>query len=213
VTEIQPIDRTRVVRAPNRAVFNRQTVYAILDDGLLCYLSFVADGSPHIIPTLHWREGDSLYIHGLTASRAIHSSSDGSEVCVMVSHLDGLVLARSAFHHSVNYRSVAIYGSPAIVADDRKEAALRAMVERITPGRWAELRPVNDQELKAPTVLELPINEASAKVRTSAPIDDPEDMDWPVWAGNVPFEMVRGVPVPDSAMDPAIKLPEYLRTR
>ncbi len=210
MTEIKPTDRTRLRRTANRASFDRETVNSILDDGVMCHLSYVVDGSPHVIPTLHWRDGEKLYIHGSAASRTIRAVSGGAEVCVVVSHFDGLVLARSAFHHSVDYRSVVIYGRPRIVDGDRKEEVLRLLVERLTPGRWDELRPVNAQEMKATTVLELPIVEASAKLRSGPPVDEAEDMDWPVWAGNVPFEVVRREPVPDPALQADVQLPAYL---
>jgi uncharacterized protein len=210
MTEFQPTERTRLKRAPDRASFDRETVYSILDEAVMCHLSYIADGSPHVIPTLHWRDGDKLYIHGSAASRTIRAVSGGSEVCVAVSHLDGLVLARSAFHHSVDYRSVVIYGRPEVVPDSRKEAVLRVLVEHLTPGRWDELRPVNAQEMKATTVLEMPIVEASAKLRSGPPVDEAEDMEWPVWAGNVPFEVVRHAPVPDPDLAAGIALPDYL---
>lgn len=210
MTDIEPTDRTRLRRTADRASFDRETVNSILDDGVMCHLGYVVDGSPHVIPTLHWRDGEKLYIHGSAASRTIRAVSGGAEVCVVVSHFDGLVLARSAFHHSVDYRSVIIYGRPEIVGGDRKEDVLRLLVERLTPGRWEELRPVNAQEMKATTVLELPIVEASAKLRSGPPVDEAEDMDWPVWAGNIPFEMVRGRPVPDPDLADGIKLPAYL---
>lgn len=210
MTEIQPTDRTRLKRTPDRASFDRETVNAILDAAVMCHLGYVVDGSPHVIPTLHWRDGDRLYIHGSAASRTIRAVSGGSEVCAVVSHFDGLVLARSAFHHSVDYRSVIIYGRPETVSDERKEEVLRLLVEHLTPGRWDELRPVNAQEMKATTVLELPIVEASAKLRSGPPVDEAEDMDWPVWAGNVPFDVVRRAPVPDPALAAGTQLPAYL---
>lgn len=188
--------RTRLRRHPERAVFDRDAVYRILDEGFVCHIAFVADGQPYAIPTAYARIGDEVYVHGSAASRMARGLGQGIDLCVTVTLLDGLVLARSAFSHSMNYRSVVILGRARLVDDAaEKVAALRAVTNHIVPGRWDELRPVTDQELKATTVLAVPIAEASAKVRTGPPLDD-ADAEWPVWAGVVPLTTVPGALVP-----------------
>lgn len=191
-------ETTRVRRNPKRAVYDRDTVHAILDEALVCHVGAVVHGRPWVQPTLHWRMDDTLYVHGSSKNGLFAALIDGAEACVTVSLIDGLVLARSAFHHSVNYRSVAAFGRFHLV-DDRAEAeaALAVMMDKLEPGRWAEVRLPNDQEMKATAVLALPLTEVSAKVRTGLPIDDAEDMDWPVWAGVVPLTLTRGEPVED----------------
>lgn len=199
-------ERTRVHRLPQRASYDVETVHAILDAGLVCHVGFVEDGRPVVIPTAYARVGDVVVFHGSSKSRTLLAAAGGAEVCVTVTHLDGLVLARSAFHHSVNYRSVVIFGRAVAVDDpDRKRALLRAFTERLYPGRWSVARPPNEQELKATLVVELPLREVVAKVRTGGPIDDPEDMDLAVWAGVVPLRLVAGAPEPaeDLAGHPA----------
>ena len=199
-------ERTRVHRLPQRASYDVETVHAILDAGLVCHVGVVEDGRPVVIPTAYARVGDVVVFHGSSKSRTLLAAAGGAEVCVTVTHLDGLVLARSAFHHSVNYRSVVIFGRAVAVDDpDRKRALLRAFTERLYPGRWSVARPPNEQELKATLVVELPLREVVAKVRTGGPIDDPEDMDLAVWAGVVPLRLVAGAPEPaeDLAGHPA----------
>jgi nitroimidazol reductase NimA-like FMN-containing flavoprotein (pyridoxamine 5'-phosphate oxidase superfamily) len=183
---------------PERAVYDRDVIDAILDAAPMCQIGHIVSGRPVVITTLHWRDGDHLYWHGSAASRMLRSNKTGSEVCLTVTLLDGWVLARSAFNHSANYRSVMCFGTPSAVTDpETKLAALRGFVERRFPGRWPLLRPVTAQELKATLVMSMPIAEASAKVRATGVGDDPEDMDWPVWAGILPLETVQGAPIVD----------------
>lgn len=190
--------RTRLRRYPVRGSFDRQTIYRILDEAFVCHVAFVADGQPIAIPTAFARQGDVVYLHGSAASRMLRSLADGLDACVTVTIVDGLVLARSAFHHSMNYRSVVILGRARLVTESaEKLAALRALTNHIVPDRWTELRPATDQELAATSVLALPIEEASAKVRTGPPIDDEDDVSWPVWAGVVPLSLGSGEPVAD----------------
>jgi hypothetical protein len=203
--------RTRLHRYPVRGTFERDAIYGILDEAFLCHVAFVVDGQPYGIPTAFARVGDRLYVHGSAASRMLRTLATGVQVCVTVTIVDGLVLARSAFHHSMNYRSVLVLGRATLVdAPAEKIDALRAITNHIVPGRWDELRPVTDQELAATSVLALPIEEASAKVRTGPPKDDAEDLTWPVWAGVVPLTQTVGAPAADdhvmpgvSAFDPA----------
>ena len=191
-------ERTRLRRYPVRGMFDREAVYRILDEAFVCHVAFVVDGQPFAIPTAFGRVGDTVYLHGSAASRMLRSLSEGIPVCVTVTLVDGLVLARSAFHHSMNYRSVVILGNARPVTDAAEKLdALRAFTNHIVPGRWDELRPVTDQELAATSVLALPIEEASAKVRTGPPKDDDEDLDWPVWAGVVPLNLAAGEAAPD----------------
>ena len=190
-------DRTRVRRLPARASYDVETVHAILDAGLVCHVGFVEQGRPIVIPTAYARVGDTVVFHGSSKSRTLLAATNGVELCINVALIDGLVLARSAFHHSVNYRSVVLFGrATEITEPERKFAALRAFTERLYPGRWDAVRTPNEQELKATLVLELPLAEAVAKVRTGGPIDDEEDMTWPVWAGVVPLRLASGAPEP-----------------
>lgn len=198
-------ERTRVRRLPARGVFDRAAINAILDEAIVCHVAFAVDGQPYAIPTGYARIGDALYLHGSAASRMVRQLSAGVDVCVTVTIVDGLVLARSAFHHSMNYRSAVVLGRARLVtARDEKETALRRFTDHIVPGRWAELRPITEQELKGTSVLALPIEEASAKVRTGPPLDDGEDLEWPVWAGVVPLVTTAGAPVPDAHVKPGI---------
>ena len=198
-------DRTRVRRVPARGVFDRAAIYRILDEGFVCHVAFAVDGQPYAIPTGYARRGDRLYLHGSAASRMVRQLSAGLDVCLTVTLVDGLVLARSAFHHSMNYRSVVVLGTARPVHDpEEKRAALHAFTNHVVPGRWPELRPIADQEVKATAVLALPIEEASAKVRTGPPLDDDEDLAWPVWAGVVPLVTVAGAPVPDAHLLPGL---------
>jgi len=207
-----PTARTRVVREADRAVYDRESVYRILDEGFLCHVGFVVDGQPFVIPTSYGRKGDSLYIHGSAASRMLRQIRDGVSVCVTVTLLDGLVLARSIFNHSMNYRSVVILGKGTLVEDTaEKLRALRVLSEHILPGRWDEARQPNERELKATSVLRVPIEEFSAKVRTGPPIDDEEDYSFPTWAGVVPLEIKAGSPINDPRLDPAREVPAYAK--
>jgi uncharacterized protein len=206
-SEYRTTDRNRVRRLPARASHERAAVHEILDTTLVCHVAFVADGQPFVIPTLHARVGDEVLLHGSSKSRMLDALAAGVEVCLSVAAIDGLVLARSAFHHSVNYRSVTVFGrARPVVGDELKLAALRAFTERLYPGRWDEVRPPNPSELKATQVLALPLDEAVAKIRTGPPLDDDEDMSWPVWAGVVPLATSATAPVPDPKLDPGLVL-------
>jgi nitroimidazol reductase NimA-like FMN-containing flavoprotein (pyridoxamine 5'-phosphate oxidase superfamily) len=203
-------ERTTLKRLPKRGVFDRDLVYQILDEGFICHVSFAVDGQPFVVPTGYARVGDELFIHGSQVSRMLRTLSSGIEVCVAVTLVDGLVLARSAFHHSMNYRSVVIFGCAALVAErEAKLAALFAFSEHVIPGRWDDVRQPTEQELKATTVLSLPLNETSAKVRTGPPIDDEEDYALPVWAGVLPLKLVAGEPVSDPRLPDTIAPPLY----
>ena len=205
-----PTQRTRVVREPQRAVYDRAAAYKILDEGFICHVGFVVDGQPFVIPTGYGRSGDNLYIHGSAASRMLRNLDKGVDVCVTVTLLDGIVLARSIFNHSMNYRSVVVLGTAVAVQDpEEKLKALRALSEHILPGRWAESRQPNEKELKATLVMRLPIEEFSAKVRQGPPIDDEEDYSFPTWAGVIPLEMVPGTPIDDPKLDGGRPVPEY----
>ena len=205
-------ERTTVRRMPKRASYEQAVVEAILDEGLICHVGFVVDGQPYVIPTIHARVGDRLYIHGSAASRMLRAVQEGIPVCVTVTVLDGLVLARSAFHHSLNYRSVMILGTAVEVTEQTERlAALKAVVEHVVPQRWADVRWPSEQELKATLVLKLPIAEVSAKVRTGPPLDDEGDYQLPCWAGEVPLRLVAQMPVPDPRLDPQTVPPTYVR--
>ncbi len=188
-------DRTRVRRLPQRATYDVDTVHTILDAGLVCTVSFVEGGRPVTIPTAYARVGDALVLHGSSKSHTLLVAAGGADLCITVTHLDALVLARSAFHHSVNYRSVVIFGHGAAVTDPaRKMALLQAFTERLYPGRWASARQPNEQELRATLVIEVALREVVAKVRSGGPLDDADDMALPVWAGVVPLRLVAGAP-------------------
>ncbi|MEZ5428899.1 MAG: pyridoxamine 5'-phosphate oxidase family protein [Pyrinomonadaceae bacterium] len=209
--QIAPTERTKLKRIPKRGAFDRRTIYRILDEGLVCHVGFVFDGRPFVIPTGYARIGDDLVIHGSSASRMLRALSGEIEICLTVTLLDGLVLARSAFHHSMNYRSVVIFGRAGIIDDpEEKLAALRAFTEHIVPGRWPEIRGPNPLEMKATTVLRLPIEEASAKIRTGDPVDDEEDYDMDVWAGVIPLNLAAGKPVDDERAKPGIEPPDHV---
>jgi hypothetical protein len=211
--QLQKTQRNTVKRAPKRGHYDRELVYQILDEGLICHVGFVVDGQPFVIPTAYGRVADKLYIHGSPASRMLKTLQNGVEVCVTVTLLDGLVLARSAFHHSMNYRSVVIFGTATKVEDEEEKlAALKAFTEHIVPKRWDRVRSPNSQEMLGTLVLELPINEASAKMRTGAPLDDEEDYQLPVWAGVIPLQLVAQTPIPDSRLNSTIAIPEDVLT-
>lgn len=207
-----PTPRTRVVREPHRGVYDRETAYQILDEAFLCHIGFAVDGQPFVIPTSYGRKDANLYIHGSNASRMLRQMKEGVPVCVTVTLLDGLVLARSVFNHSMNYRSVVVLGKATLVDDpEEKLAGLRVISEHIVPGRWDDVRQPNERELKQTSVLRVPIEEFSAKVRTGPPVDDEEDYSFPTWAGVIPLQMKAGIPVDDPRLDPAHVFPEYLR--
>jgi uncharacterized protein len=208
-----PTARTRVTREPERGVYDRAAAYQVLDEGFICHVGFVVDNQPFVIPTGYGRSGDNLYIHGSAASRMLRNLDQGIAVCVTVTLLDGLVLARSIFNHSMNYRSVVVLGTAVAVEDPgEKLQALRALSEHILPGRWEESRQPNERELKATLVMRLPITEFSAKVRTGPPIDNEEDYSFPTWAGVVPLQTVAGSPINDPKLDPKTRVPDYVRS-
>jgi uncharacterized protein len=212
MSQFTPTDRTQVKRLPKRGNYDRETVYSILDTAFVCHVGFSVDGQPFVIPTNYGRSGDTLYLHGSAASRMLKTLSDGVPVCVTVTHVDGLVLARSAFHHSVNYRSVVILGKAQLVEDPaEKMEALRIFTEHVMKGRWNDVRIPTEQELKATTVLSLQLEEVSAKVRTGGPVDDEPDYALPVWAGVLPLETVAKTPLPDTQRKNDPPIPEYLR--
>ncbi len=205
-----PTDRTRVRRVPARGEYDRETIDAILDEALISHVGFVHDGEPVVIPTLHARYGDRLYLHGSAASRMLRTLERGAQVCATATLVDGLVLARSAFHHSVNYRSVVVFGTATLVEPEERLKALELFTEKLVPGRWPEVRPPTHQELKGTKVLSLPLDEASAKVRTGPPIDENEDYALPVWAGLLPLRTEVASPQPDPRLDPAIETPSHV---
>ena len=203
MADLTPTDRTTLRRLPSRGSFDRQVVDAILDEALVCHVGFVAGSQPYVIPTIHARAGERLYVHGSAASRMLRTLVGGVPVCVTATLLDGLVLARSAFHHSMNYRSVVVLGEAEPVQDaDEKWDALHAIVEHVARGRWAEVREPSAKELAATLVLRLPIEEASAKVRTGPPLDDEEDYGLECWAGVLPLRLVPGTPEADPRLSP-----------
>ncbi len=200
-----PTDRTQVKRLAKRGVYDKAQVHAILDEGFLCHVGFAVDGQPYVIPTGYARVGETVYIHGSAASRMLRTLDEGVDVCLTVTLVDGFVLARSAFHHSMNYRSVVVLGKARLVIDTQeKVAALRSFTNHILPGRWDEVRQPTEQELKATSVLALPLHEVSAKVRTGPPIDDEEDYAFPVWAGVVPLRARVTEPVADARIPAGI---------
>jgi nitroimidazol reductase NimA-like FMN-containing flavoprotein (pyridoxamine 5'-phosphate oxidase superfamily) len=209
--DFPPTDRTRVKRSFERGRYDRETVHAILDAGLMCHVGYVIDGQPYVTPTAYWREGDHVYWHGSSASKMLRHLKEGPRVCFTVALMDGLVLARSGFHTSVNYRSVMAFGVAEVVSDPAvKLAKLEAMMERIVPGRWPGLKPPTAQELKATTLVGLKLEEVAAKVRSGPPIDEPEDYDLDVWAGVVPTTTVIGAPEDDPKLKAGVAVPENL---
>ncbi|MFJ4788244.1 pyridoxamine 5'-phosphate oxidase family protein [Streptomyces sp. NPDC088794] len=211
-----PTDRTVPTRSAERASYDKELVHSILDEGYVCHLGFVRDGAPVVLPTLYGRVGDRLYVHGSTGSRPLRmtgKADPGLAVCLTVTHVDALILARSAFHHSINYRSVVVHGIAYDVTDpEEKRAALDSLVDHVVPGRAADSRPANKKELAATAVIRLDLNEVSAKLRTGGVSDEPEDMPLPHWAGVVPLRKGYESPVPDGDLTPGIELPDYLAT-
>lgn len=201
-----PTNRTTLTRAHERGHHDRATIDAVLDAGLLCHVAYVLDGAPVVTPTLYWRHDNRVYWHGSSASRMLRQSAN-AEVCLTVSHLDGIVLARSGFHSSINYRSVMLFGAAEQVPDDEVLTVLDHFIEHLAPGRLPTLRPPTTQELKATTVLSMPIDEASAKIRTGPPADDEEDYALPVWAGVIPVTTTLGSPIPDPRLAEGIEVP------
>ena len=209
--KIAPTPRTRVRRIPKRACYDRDAIFSILDTALVCHVGFAIAGQPYVIPTLYVRIADRLYIHGSAASRMLGAAAEGTPLAVTVTHIDGLVLARSAFHHSVNYRSVVILGSATLIADPaRKVEVMKRLIEHVTPGRWEHIRHPNENELAATSVLSLPIVEASAKLRSGGPLDDEADYALPIWAGQIPLKTNVLAPIFDARLDPATPIPAHV---
>lgn len=207
---VPPTERTRVVRGAPRGVYDRETIYKILDEGFVCHVGFSLEGQPYVIPTLFARVGDAIYFHGSTASRMLRNLSEGVPVCVTVTLTDGFVLARSVFNHSMNYRSAVALGNAVLVDEpEEKLEALHAFTEKILPGRWNEARLPSEKELKATSVLRLPLTEVSAKIRTGPPVDDDPDYALPVWAGVIPIRAAFDAPIRDERCDPSIPTPTY----
>jgi len=211
---VAPTPRTTIKRLPARGSYDRERIYRILDEGLVCHLGFALEGAPFVIPTGYARVGDHLYVHGSAASRTLRTLAGGVDVCVTVTLLDGLVLARSAFHHSMNYRSVVVFGRAVPIEEPAaKLAALRAIVEQLVPERWDQVRAPNAQELKATLVLALPLQEASAKIRSGPPLDDEADHALPVWAGVIPLRLTASPPIDDArlavGLTPAAGVTDY----
>jgi nitroimidazol reductase NimA-like FMN-containing flavoprotein (pyridoxamine 5'-phosphate oxidase superfamily) len=208
-----PTERTQVKRLPKRGAYDRETVFKILDEAFVCHVGFVVEGQPFVIPTNFGRSGETLYLHGSAASRMLRALSQGIPVCVTVTLTDGLVLARSAFHHSVNYRSVVVLGTARLVEDPaEKMEALRLFTEHIMKGRWGDIRWPSEHEMKGTTVLALPLEEVSAKVRTGGPIDDEEDYSLPVWAGVLPLPVVPAEPIADARLKAGTEVPGYMKS-
>jgi nitroimidazol reductase NimA-like FMN-containing flavoprotein (pyridoxamine 5'-phosphate oxidase superfamily) len=207
---IPPTERTRVVRESHRGAYDRETIYKILDEGFVCHVGFSVNGQPYVIPTLFARIGDAIYFHGSAASRMLRNVSEGISVCVTVTLTDGFVLARSVFNHSMNYRSVVALGKANLVdATEEKFEALRAFTEKILPGRWNDARQPNEKELKATSILRLPLTEVSAKIRSGPVEDDAPDYALPIWAGVIPIHFTAGAPIRDERCDPSIPTPAY----
>ena len=208
--ELQKTPRSRLVRNPSRANYDRNVVNQIIDATPLCHVSYIIDGRPYVNPTLQWREGDTIYWHGSSASRFLRQIV-GKEVCIAVTHFDGYVLARSALHHSINYRSVMLFGEATKIEEKDKNSLLDNFVEALIPGRLEKLRQMTDQEAKATTVFSMPIDEGSAKVRTGQPVDDVEDYSLPIWAGVIPISQIQHDPIPDPQNQAGLEVPQHIR--
>lgn len=212
MSQFTPTERTQIKRLPKRGAYDHETVYSILDEAFLCHVGFVVDGQPYVIPTGYGREDNKLYIHGSAASRMLRTLTEGVQVCITITLIDGLVLARSAFHHSMNYRSVVILGTARLVEDPiEKRKALQAFTEHVLRGRWNDVRKPSDGELKATTVLSLALEEVSAKIRSGPPVDDDADYGLPIWAGVLPLHLKPSEPITDPRSLPEIESPEYVR--
>ncbi len=208
---LEPTARTRVKRIPKRACYDRDAIYSILDTALVCHVGFAIGSQPYVIPTLHVRIADRLYIHGSAASRMLGAAAEGTPLAVTVTHIDGLVLARSAFHHSVNYRSAVILGAATLIADPaEKLVVMKGLIDHVAPGRWDHIRHPNEKELAATSVLSLPIVEASAKLRSGDPLDDEADYALPIWAGQIPIAATTLTPVFDARLDPSTPIPAHV---
>jgi nitroimidazol reductase NimA-like FMN-containing flavoprotein (pyridoxamine 5'-phosphate oxidase superfamily) len=208
--DLKKTKRTDLVRNPARADYDRDAVNQIIDATPLCHVSYIIDGRPYVTPTLQWREGDTIFWHGSSASRFLRQIV-GKDVCLAITHFDGFVLARSAFHHSINYRSVMLFGQAIKIKDAQKKELLQSFVEGLIPGRWEHLRPMTDQEAKATTVFSMPIDEGSAKVRSGPPGDDDADYSLPIWAGLLPVSQVLLDPVPDPKNLDGLEVPAHIR--
>jgi nitroimidazol reductase NimA-like FMN-containing flavoprotein (pyridoxamine 5'-phosphate oxidase superfamily) len=210
MSQIPQTPRTTLKRLPQRGIYDREIINQILDEAFVCHVGFVVDDQPFVIPTGYARSGDKLIIHGSQASRMLRMVGQGIQICVTVTLIDGLVLARSAFHHSMNYRSVVILGHATMIEDEQqKVAALRALSEHMIPGRWADVRAPNQKEIQQTTVLSLPISQASAKVRTGPPLDDEEDYGLPIWAGVIPLKLIGESPLADPRLPKNLSAPAY----
>ncbi len=206
----EPTERTTVKRLPARGCYDKAVVHQILDQGLVCHIGFVVDDQPFVIPTLYVRLGETLYVHGSPASRMLRALDGGARACVTVTLVDGLVLARSAFHHSMNYRAVVVFGQPTLVTEpDEKTRVLKGMTDHLIRGRWQDIRHPSPEELKRTLVLAIPIEEASAKIRVGPPLDDEEDYALDCWAGVVPLALAALAPIPDPRLPESIKAPAY----
>ena len=204
--------RNKVKRMPERGHYDAATIYPIIDAALICHVGFALEGQPYVIPTLHARQGDTILLHGAKGSRLLRHIQSGGEVCITVTLIDGIVLARSVFHHSINYRSVVLFGTGAVIADDQARLqALEAFTERLIPGRWQDARQPNALELKQTTIVAVPIASASAKLRSGPPGDESEDYDLPVWAGVLPLQQIAGAPLADPQLRPSVEIPAYIR--
>jgi hypothetical protein len=210
--EFPKTERNQVRRMPPRGHYDKETIYDVLDAGFLCHIGFIANGQPFVVPTLYARDGDNVFLHGSAASRMLRNLADGIPACLTVTHVDGLVLARSAFNHSVNYRSAMIFGTASEIFGQEKERALFMISEHVLRGRWAEVRPPAEKELNATSVLRMIIESASAKIRTGPPVDDDDDYALPIWAGTVPIHHVYGRPEPDPRLGEGIETPTSIRT-
>jgi nitroimidazol reductase NimA-like FMN-containing flavoprotein (pyridoxamine 5'-phosphate oxidase superfamily) len=210
-SRLEPTARSRVRRLPERGAYDRTTIDAILDEGLICHVGFVEDGQPYVIPTIHARDGDELYLHGSSASRMLRTLTGGIPLCVTVTILDGLVLARSAFHHSMNYRSVVVFGTAVEVTDRSDQLhAMETITEHVAPGRWAEARQPTEREIRQTTILRVGLDEASAKIRSGGPKDDEEDLALAIWAGVLPFRLVPEEPRTDERVPDDVAIPQYV---
>lgn len=212
MSEGKPSSRNRIVRSPNRAHYDKESLYKVLDAGFLCHVSYLFEGSSVIIPTAYVRKDDMIYIHGAVKNRMMNSILEQNQACVAVTHLDGMVLARSAFHHSFNYRSAVVFGTPEIVEDkNEKTMVLKMITDNILPNRWDEVREPSEKELTATMVIGIKIDEASVKIRSGAPVDDKEDYDLPIWAGELPMQLVFADPIADPVLYQGIELPKSVK--
>lgn len=211
MSEFEQTKRNRVTRLPERAKYDEHTIFGIIDEALICHIGFVVDGKPFVIPSIHARDGNRLLLHGSSASRALKHFKEGHDLCVTITLLDGLVLARSVFHHSMNYRSVVFFGNGRIVEErDQKMHGLKVLTEHLVPGRWEDARLPSEQELNATTLISMSIDEGTAKIRTGHPGDDDADYDLPVWAGVIPMRQQTLPPIDDERLTEGIAVPDYV---